>query len=354
MEKAIDFVKNLDVQKVTEILLAIGIIIMFRILSSIISGIIIKLLRPKTKEKKDVRKNPFYLPLKTIISFLGIYIALNMVKGTLRISTEIVNLITKIIKISMILLVAKAFGDGLNTKNLIFTKIKSKAEREIDETTLKFAIRILKIVIYFIAGFMVISELGYNISGVITGLGIGSVVITLAAQDTAKSLIGGLAIFFDRPFKVGDYIKVGQYEGTVEDIKFRSTNIRTLENSVLHVPNSEMAISAIINYSEIQKRRYYSELIVELNTSLERIQDVQKKIKNMLNSNKMIKKDSVHVNFQAITDNGIKLVIMAYINEADYFKYIRIKEEINYNIMEILRNENIELAYNTQTIYVKK
>ena len=98
MEKAIDFVKNLDVQKVTEILLAIGIIIMFRILSSIISGIIIKLLRPKTKEKKDVRKNPFYLPLKTIISFLGIYIALNMVKGTLQISTEIVNLITKIIK----------------------------------------------------------------------------------------------------------------------------------------------------------------------------------------------------------------------------------------------------------------
>ena len=119
-------------------------------------------------------------------------------------------------------------------------------------------LRITKIAIYVLAGFMVISELGYNISGLITGLGLSSVVITLAAQDTAKSLIGGLAIFLDKPFKVGDYIKVDQYEGTVEEIRFRTTSIRTLENTVLHIANSEMSVAAIINYSEMEKRRYQS------------------------------------------------------------------------------------------------
>ena len=93
-----------------------------------------------------------------------------------------------------------------------------------------------------------VSELGYNISGFVTSLGIGGVVITLAAQDTAKSLIGGALIILDKPFKVGDYIKVGTFEGIVEEITFRSTNIRTLDNSVLHIPNSANVAKKRRNY----------------------------------------------------------------------------------------------------------
>ncbi len=347
-------ISELNVEIVIQIIIAIGVIFVFRILSSVVSSIIIKMLRPKGNDKVSVKKNPFYLPLRTIFTFVGIYIALNIIKNATSISPEIQSILDKGIKILLILFVAKAFGEGLDEKNKVFVKIRDKSNRDIDKSTMNAILRITKIAIYVLAGFMVISELGYNISGFITGLGLSSVVITLAAQDTAKSLIGGLAIFLDKPFKVGDYIKVDQYEGTVEEIRFRTTSIRTLENTVLHVANSEMSVSAIINYSEMEKRRYYSKLVLEFGTSLKKVESVKNKINSMLIQMDEIEKETIMINFQEISDNGMDLVVVAYINRTNYAEYLDIKEEINYRIMEILENERVEMAYNTQTMYLKR
>ena len=347
-------ISELNVEIVIKIIIAIGVIFVFRILSSVVSSIIIKMLRPKGNDKVSVKKNPFYLPLRTIFTFVGIYIALNIIKNATSISPEIQSILDKGIKILLILFVAKAFGEGLDEKNKVFVKIRDKSNRDIDKSTMNAILRITKIAIYVLAGFMVISELGYNISGFITGLGLSSVVITLAAQDTAKSLIGGLAIFLDKPFKVGDYIKVDQYEGTVEEIRFRTTSIRTLENTVLHVANSEMSVSAIINYSEMEKRRYYSKLVLEFGTSLKKVESVKNKINSMLIQMDEIEKETIMINFQEISDNGMDLVVVAYINRTNYAEYLDIKEEINYRIMEILENERVEMAYNTQTMYLKR
>lgn len=346
--------EKVDMQIIIQIAITIGIILVFRILSSILSKIIIKILRTKNKEKTDVRKNPFYKPLKTIFTFIGIYVALNFLKQEMTISIELEAIINKIIKITMIIFVAKAFGESLDEKNGLFTKFKTKGNKEIDSGTISIILKGIRIIIYIIAAFMVISELGYNISGFVTSLGIGGVVITLAAQDTAKSLIGGALIILDKPFKVGDYIKVGTFEGTVEEITFRSTNIRTLENSVLHIPNSEMSISAIINYNEMEKRRYFSRLTLELSTKLEKVEEVKNQIQQMLQSRTDIIKDSINVKFENISANGMDLLIIAYINETNYGKFLEIKEQINYAVMAILQNQGVELAYNTQTIYVKK
>ena len=346
--------EKVDMQIIIQIAIAIGIILVFRILSSILSKIIIKILRTKNKEKTDVRKNPFYKPLKTIFTFIGIYVALNFLKQEMTISIELEAIINKIIKIAMIIFVAKAFGESLDDKYGLFAKLKTKSNKEIDSGTISVILKAIRIIIYIIAGFMVISELGYNISGFVTSLGIGGVVITLAAQDTAKSLIGGALIILDKPFKVGDYIKVGTFEGTVEEITFRSTNIRTLENSVLHIPNSEMSISAIINYNEMEKRRYFSRLTLELSTKLEKVEEVKNQIQQMLQSRTDIIKDSINVKFENISANGMDLLIIAYINETNYGKFLEIKEQINYAVMAILQNQGVELAYNTQTVYVKK
>lgn len=346
--------ERIDIQLIMQIVIAIGIIIIFRILSSFVSQIIIKILSINNKEKIDVKKNPFYKPLKTIFTFIGVFIALNFLKEMIAISLELQVIINKALKMAMIIFVAKAFGEGLNEKNGLFAKIKIKSNREIDSGTRAVIMKAIRIVIYIIAAFMIISELGYDISGFITSLGIGGVVITLAAQDTAKSLIGGVLIILDKPFKVGDYIKVGTFEGTVEEITFRSTNIRTLDNSVLHIPNSEMSISAIINFSEMEKRRYFSRLTLELNTKLENVENVKNQIQQMLENREDIIKDSVTVKFENISANGMELLIIGYINETNYGKFLDIKEQINYAIMLILQNQGVELAYNTQTVYVKK
>lgn len=277
-----------------------------------------------------------------------------MIKDIIDIDAKAEIIIEKTMKIAMIIFVAKSFGKGLNEKNTIVSKIRDKSNKEIDNVTMNAILRTARIGIYTLAGFMIISELGYNISGFITGLGIGGVVLTLAAQDTAKSLIGGIAIFIDKTFKVGDYIKVAEYEGTVELIKFRSTNIRTLDNTVLHIPNSEMASESIINYGEMQKRRYYTKLTIELNTSLQKIKNLTEQIENMLNKREDIIKDgNISVKFQDISDNGFDVIVNAYIKETDYWEFLKCKEQINYEIMSIMKKENVELAYNTQTLYIK-
>ena len=345
---------NIDMQIIIQIAIALGIVIIFRILSSLVSKIIIKILGAKSKDKINVTKNPFYKPLRTIFTFIGVYIALNFLKETIAISITLEAIINKVLKIAMIIFVAKAFGEGLDEKDGLFTKIRAKSNKEIDQGTRGVILKAIKIIIYVIAAFMVFSELGYNISGFITSLGIGGVVITLAAQDTAKSLIGGALIILDKPFKVGDYIKVGSFEGTVEEITFRSTNIRTLDNSVLHIPNSEMSISAIINYSEMEKRRYSSRLTLELNTRLEKVEEAKNQIQQMLQNRTEIIQDTVMVKFENISANGMELLIVGYINVTDYGKFLEIKEQINYSIMTILQNQGVELAYNTQTVYVKK
>ena len=344
----------MDIEVITQIAIAIGIVLVFRILSSAASSIIIKILTYKKGGKKSVKKNPFYLPLKTIFTFIGIYIGLYMIKDVIALSGKAEVIIEKTMKIAMILFVAKSFAQGLNEKNIIVSKLRDKSSKDIDNITMNAILRTARIGIYILAGFMIISELGYNISGFITGIGISGVVLTLAAQDTAKSLIGGIAIFLDKPYKVGDYIKVDEYEGTVELIKFRSTNIRTLDDTVLHVPNSEMASASIINYGEIQKRRYYTKLMLELDTPLEKIKQTTEQIEYMLNNREDIVKDgNIRVRFEEIADNGYEISINAYIKETDYAEFLNVKENVNYEVMAILHKEGIELAYNTQTLYVK-
>ena len=238
----------------------------------------------------------------------------------------------------------KKFNKEIVSGNIINISTKTKSGKEMDQTTVNMILRVIRIAIYIVAGFMVISELGYDISGFITGLGIGGVVVTLAAQDTAKSLIGGVSIFVDRPFKVGDYVKVLNYEGTVEDIKFRSTTIRTGDNSVLHIPNALMSTEAIVNYTEMEKRRFYTNLLLDVNTPLEKVERIREKIENILHQKTDVIEDSIIVKFQTISNDGINLMVIAYFAQTNYSKYLEIQQQVNYEIMSELKNENIDLS----------
>lgn len=331
---------------------AIIIVIIFRILASIIAYIIIKMFN--IKKKLDIRKNPYYRPLKTFIIVLGIYLAILFVQKPLDIGEQIMLIVTKIFKIVTVIIISKALINSLSSPNSFIIKWQKKMSQDgIDNTSSIVILKILKILVYIGTTVIIIQEIGYDLSGLITGLGISGVIITLAAQDTAKNLFGGIVIFLDKPFKVGDYIKLPEYDGTVEDITFRSTKVRTVENTVLHIPNSEISSAIITNCSEMQKRRYKTNLVIELGTPLEHIQKLIKDIEDMLSTQKRVIQDSINVKFQNITDNGTEIVVIAYLDIVDYSEFLKKQQELNFFIMEILEEDNIELAYNTQTIHLK-
>ena len=307
----------------------------------------------KIKNKKEIKSNSFYNPLRTFFLILGIYLAIIFLKTTLNINEFFMLLTNKLFRISIIILLANGIANSLTTNNKVINRLKEKMNPDVEDSMFRIVLKCIRGLIYVIAGFLCITELGYDLNGLVAGLGIGSVVITLAAQDTAKNLFGGLVIFMDKPFTVGDWIEIDKYEGTVEDITFRSTRIRTFENSVVNIPNAVLANESIINWSRMERRRNKVNLCLELNTPIEKVEKVQSRIKDMLMERDKIIDDTIIVRFDNITDNGINLLICSYTDSVDYTSFLHEKEKINFRIMQILKEENVELAYDTKTIFLE-
>lgn len=347
-------IKEIQMAQIIDIGIAILIYILFRCLSKSLAYMTVKIFKPKTKNKKAIRGNAFYTPLKVFYVILGIYLALLFVRQPLKTSEWINGLVDQLFKIGVIILSANGIANSLTTNNSLVSRLKDRMNPDVEDSMLKFILKAIRGLIYVIAGFMIITDLGFNLNGLVAGLGIGSVVITLAAQDTAKNLFGGLVIFLDKPFVVGDWIEVENYEGTVEDITFRSTRVRTFENSVVNIPNAVIANDSIINWSRMEKRRNKVNLCLDLDTPLEKVQIVQKRIKELLIQHDDVIDDTIIVRFDNITDNGINLLVCSYTNSIDYASFLEEKEKINFKIMQILKEENVELAYDTKTIFVKQ
>lgn len=347
-------IKGIQMAQIIDIGIAILIYILFRCLSKSLAYMTVKIFKPKTKNKKAIRGNAFYTPLKVFYVILGIYLALLFVRQPLKTSEWINGLVDQLFKIGVIILSANGIANSLTTNNSLVSRLKDRMNPDVEDSMLKFILKAIRGLIYVIAGFMIITDLGFNLNGLVAGLGIGSVVITLAAQDTAKNLFGGLVIFLDKPFVVGDWIEVENYEGTVEDITFRSTRVRTFENSVVNIPNAVISNDSIINWSRMEKRRNKVNLCLDLDTPLEKVQIVQKRIKELLIQHDDVIDDTIIVRFDNITDNGINLLVCSYTNSIDYASFLEEKEKINFKIMQILKEENVELAYDTKTIFVKQ
>ena len=345
-------ISNLDQQTTIILIEAIVIIAVLDIFSPLFSYIIIKIFNWK-KTGQEIKENAFYTPIKSFFRVLGVYMAIILLKPVFHIEQNTMDLINKIFKMIVIITTAVGLTNSITKKSMVINKIKEKSDRDIDDATTKMLIRIIKAVIYIIAGFMILADLGYDLSGLITGLGLGTVVITLAAQDTIKNLFAGIMIFTDKPFKIGDFVKFKEYQGTVEDITFRSTRLRTVQNTIAQIPNIEISNYTVINYSKMQKRRYDLNLGLVLNTDLEKMADLKFKILEFLKSQTEIIDGTEHVYFDSIGTNEYNVSIFFYTSIISYFDYLEFKEQINYGIMNIVNQNNIELAYDTKTIEIK-
>lgn len=353
MDRIIGFIESVSAVQLIDVVIAIGIILFFRIFSSSISYIIIKMFKFKEKNKNKIKEGAFYNPLRVFLVILGIYLAVLFLKVPLNLNNEIMLFANKVFKIVSTVAFANGLAKSFTEKSTFAKQMRNKASKHIQDSMFSFLLKLIRGIIYVIAGFIVITELGFNLNGLIAGLGIGGVIITLAAQDTAKNLFGGFVIFLDKPFIVGDWIEMDKYEGTVEDITFRSTRVRTFENSVVNIPNSIISNESIINWSKMEKRRYRMNLCVETNTPLEKLEEFKKKVHDMLYAKEAIEDDSIIVKFDAIDENGLNVLICSYTDSVDYTSYLTEVENINYMIMKLLKEEGINLAYDTKTVMLK-
>lgn len=339
----------LNTNLIIKLAISLGIILFCKMFSSGVSYILIKIFHFKEKNRNKIKNNAFYKPIKTFVVLLGIYLATLLFYIPLNIKLIIV----KTFKISSIILIAKGFANLFNTNTESFNKLKEKLNFKENDGLVNFTSKILKCLVYIIAGFIIISELGYDLGGLVTGLGITSVVIALAAQDLAKSMLSGLCILLDKPFNIGDYITVNNYEGTVEDITFRTTRIRNIANDVIVIPNSQISENNIVNYSRKNSRFYSLLLTFELGTSLDKVANFKEKLMLLLNLHEHVLNENIRVFFHNISNNGINVKITFYTDIINYTDFLKFKEEMNFSILDLVQKNGIELAYDSKTVYLK-
>src|SRR3989338_6859206 len=220
------------------------------------------------------------------------------------------------------------------------------------ERSLKGILIVVKILIWGGAIILFLDNLGFKISAIIAGLGIGGVAVALAAQAILKDLFSYFSIIFDQPFKIGDFIIVGDLIGTIEYIGIKTTRIRSLGGEMLIFSNSDLTDSRLRNYRLMEKRRGVFKLGVVYETPTGRLKEIPKIIEDSIKSVKDTIFDRAH--FFSYGDFSLIFEIVYYVIGPDYNKYMDIQQEINIKIREEFEKRNIQFAYPTQTLYIKK
>jgi len=220
------------------------------------------------------------------------------------------------------------------------------------ERSLNGILKVIKIIIWALAIIFFLDNLGFKISAVIAGLGIGGVAVALAAQAILGDLFSYFAILFDRPFEVGDFIILGDYLGTIEHIGIKTTRIRSLSGEQLVFSNTDLTKSRLRNYKRMGKRRVVFKFGVTYQTTLEQLKTIPGIIENIIKGVKDTAFDRAH--FFSYADFSLIFEVVYYVMSRDYNKYMDIQQEINFAIKKEFEARGIEFAYPTQTLYLTK
>jgi small-conductance mechanosensitive channel len=216
----------------------------------------------------------------------------------------------------------------------------------------KSILTIIKVVVWGLGIVFVLSNLGFNVSAIIAGLGIGGVAVALAAQTILGDLFNYFVIFFDKPFEEGDFIIIDNYLGVIEHIGIKTTRIRSLGGEQLVFSNSDLTSSRIRNYKRMEKRRVLFRVGVTYQTESEKLKKIPKMIKEIIENIEDTIFDRAH--FQGFGDFSLDVEVVYYVLSSDYNKYMDTQEKINLAIKEAFEREGIEFAYPTQTIFLSK
>lgn len=229
----------------------------------------------------------------------------------------------------------------------------SLTESKSDDQLIPFLKESIKVIVVILSLFFTLGLVfKLNVASLIAGLGIGGIAIALAAKETLENLIGSFTIFLDKPFLVGDLVQIGNVTGTIEKIGFRSTRIRTLEKSLVTIPNKKMVDGDLENLTLRTHRRVKYTIGLTYNSPKENIKKVVEEVQTLFNTHAMIDKAESRVRFLGFGNSSLEVFVDYYINTNNTDTFINIRQEINFLIMEIISKNNCEFAYPTSTIHI--
>ena len=212
----------------------------------------------------------------------------------------------------------------------------------------------LRVFIIVVGTVMVIDNLGYNVGGILATLGIGGAAFAFAAKDTIANVYGSIALALDRPFRVGDWIQVGdKVDGDVEEIGLRSTKVRTWPKTVISIPNAVLANEMIDNWSRMPKRRVKQVVGVTYSTGPDKMEAIVADIRQMLREDPDVNQEFILVNWTDFGASSLDILVYYFTTTTKWLEYMDVRQRINVKIARIVTRHGSSIAFPTRTLHLE-
>ena len=335
-----------------QILIGIGIFLVFLILRGFISKLIIKKLEIISKKTTNKLDDTFVSSLTGPARFLPIVVGFFIASYYMTFSSEGREIVDTINRTLITILIFWVIHQIIEPISYILSGLDKLLTREL----IGWIIKSLKILI-FILGLAAVLELwGIKIGPIIAGLGLFGVAVALGAQDLFKNLISGILVLVEKRFKIGDWIAVdGIIEGTVEKIGFRSTTIRKFDKSLAIIPNFQFAENAVVNVSETSNWRIRWIITLQYDSTIDQLKKIREEIESYINNSEDFNQSTgVAVRIEKFSDSSIDLLVRCFTNSNSWSNSLEVKERLAIEIKQIVEKNKASFAFPSQSIYVEK
>jgi MscS family membrane protein len=232
-------------------------------------------------------------------------------------------------------------------------RMSEKTESRLDDQLIPLLRKTLKVVIAIIVFVMAVQNLGYSVTSLVASLGVGGLALALAAKDTVANLFGSFVVFTDQPFQIGDWVEFGSVQGTVEEVGFRTTRVRRFDKSLVTVPNATFSDTPIINHSRRPIRQVSFTVGLTYESKAAQLKTVLEKLRELVSSHEEIDDEFHFVHFTNFGASSLDLQIYCFTKSTNWVEFLAAREDLMLKIMEIVEGEGLEMAFPTQTLYLR-
>jgi len=323
------------------------------ILRAVLNGLVrsrLKVITARTdSEADDKLADALVSPLSLVLPVLGVYGAVRVLLAVQTTWREGADRIFKVLTILVLTWTAFRIVDAVA---IFLRELTEKTDSQLDDQVVPLVRKAAKTFIAVLAFILVAQNLGYSVSGLLAGLGIGGLAVAMAAKDTLANLFGSIMILVDRPFHAGDWITFDGGDGVVEEIGLRSTRIRTFAKTVVSVPNQALANATVENHSLMPKRRIKFNLGVTYDASVDQMQELVRRIEAYLRGNPDIDQEFMLVKFTDFGASSLDVFVYCFTVTTDWTKHLAVRQEVNLALMRIVEEMGMSVAFPTRTVHL--
>ena len=335
-------------------ILSLLIIFLSLIIRRIFHRYIVKILKKWTEKTKfeydDLFIDAVHPPISALVIGIGFFLALKTLNIVIE-GHDFAGFLNRSFDVALSVIAVWAAYRLSDLFVFIIRKILMRSNDDLGAHFADLFKQAMRIMVVVIGGIMIIQNLGYSVSSLLAGLGIGGLAVALAAQDTLANFFGTVVMLTDKPFKIGDWVQFRDVDGSVESIGFRSTRVRTWSKSLMIIPNKVITSEIIQNWSAMPKRRVKMTIGVTYDSPRDKVKALVEGIREILRTDEDVDQDFFLVNFTDFNASSLDIFIYYFTKSTQWAVHLDVREKINLKIMQKVEELGLSFAFPSQSVY---